>query len=72
MFVHHISELDLLEKRYHFGRAGFFVLYGRWRVGKTDVLAHFCQGKPYVLQLARLDKLNVESARKVCPRRWHA
>ena len=72
MFVHRISELDLLEKRYHSSRAELFVLYGGWRVGKTDVLAHFCQGKRHVLQLARLDKLNVESARKVCPRRWHA
>ncbi|MEI8132366.1 MAG: ATP-binding protein, partial [Leptolinea sp.] len=37
--------LELLEKRFHSGKAEFFVLYGRRRVGKTELLAHFCEGK---------------------------
>jgi len=45
MFVNRVSELELLEKRYASGRAEFFVLYGRRRVGKTELLAHFCEGK---------------------------
>jgi uncharacterized protein len=45
MFVNRVAELDLLEKRFASGQAEFFVLYGRWRVGKTELLAHFCEGK---------------------------
>jgi len=52
MFVNRISELDLLEKHYHSGRAELFVLYGRRRVGKTELLAHFCQGKRHIFFVA--------------------
>ncbi len=45
MFVNRVSELGLLEKRYASGKAEFFVLYGRRRVGKTELLAHFCEDK---------------------------
>jgi len=45
MFVNRVAELELLEKRYASGKAEFFVLYGRRRVGKTELLAHFCEGK---------------------------
>lgn len=48
MFVNRVSELALLEKHYRSGKAEFFVLYGRRRVGKTELLAHFCEGKPHV------------------------
>lgn len=52
MFVNRISELDLLEKHYQSGRAELFVLYGRRRVGKTELLAHFCQNKRHVFFVA--------------------
>ena len=52
MFVNRISELDLLEKHHRSGRAELFVLYGRRRVGKTELLAHFCQGKRHVFFVA--------------------
>ena len=45
MFVNRVSELEQLEKRYASGKAEFFVLYGRRRVGKTELLARFCEGK---------------------------
>ncbi|HCS39626.1 MAG TPA: hypothetical protein DIW44_08580 [Anaerolineaceae bacterium] len=45
MFVNRLSELSLLEKRFNSGKAEFFVLYGRRRVGKTELMAHFCAGK---------------------------
>lgn len=45
MFVNRVSELELLEKRYASGKAEFFVLYGRRRVGKTELLTRFCEGK---------------------------
>lgn len=48
MFVGRKDELALLEERY--GRAGgqLVVLYGRRRVGKTELLRQFCQGKRHV------------------------
>lgn len=45
MFVNRVSELELLEKRFQSGKAELFVLYGRRRVGKTELLARFCEGK---------------------------
>lgn len=45
MFVNRVAELDLLEKRYASGKAELFVLYGRRRIGKTELLARFCEGK---------------------------
>ena len=52
MFVNRVSELHLLEKHYQSGRAELFVLYGRRRVGKTELLVHFCQGKRHVFFVA--------------------
>ncbi len=45
MFVNRTVELNLLESLFASGRAEFFVLYGRRRVGKTELLARFCEGK---------------------------
>lgn len=45
MFVNRHAELDLLEKRFTSGKAELFVIYGRRRVGKTELLTQFCQGK---------------------------
>ncbi|HXK59331.1 MAG TPA: ATP-binding protein [Acidobacteriota bacterium] len=46
MFVNRVSELAWLEKRYQSGKAELVVLYGRRRVGKTELLAKFCASKP--------------------------
>jgi uncharacterized protein len=54
MFVNRVSELNLLEKRYRSDKAEFFVLYGRRRVGKTELLNHFCEGKRHIFFVADL------------------
>jgi uncharacterized protein len=54
MFVNRVAELDLLEKRFLSGKAEVFVLYGRWRVGKTELLSHFCEDKRVVFFVADL------------------
>ncbi len=54
MFVNRITELQLLEQRFASGQAELFVLYGRRRVGKTELLAHFCEGKRNVFFVADL------------------
>ena len=52
MFINRVSELDLLEKHYRSGHAELFVLYGRRRVGKTELLAHFCEDKRHIFFVA--------------------
>ena len=45
MFINREQELEALERSYTSGRAELFVLYGRRRVGKTELLRTFCQDK---------------------------
>jgi AAA+ ATPase superfamily predicted ATPase len=52
VFVNRVAELALLENHYNSGRAELFVLYGRRRVGKTELLAHFCEGKRHIFFVA--------------------
>lgn len=54
MFVNRERELNLLEQSYRSNRAELFVLYGRRRVGKTELLRAFCQGKRHVFYVADL------------------
>ncbi len=54
MFVNRVAELELLEKRYASGQAEFFILYGRRRVGKTELLTRFCEGKRAIFFVADL------------------
>jgi AAA+ ATPase superfamily predicted ATPase len=54
VFIDRKAELANLEARYGSGRAELFVLYGRRRVGKTELLRHFCAGKPHVFFIATL------------------
>lgn len=55
MFIDRQTELHLLEERYASNRAELFVLYGRRRVGKTELLTQFCQDKRHVFFVADLD-----------------
>jgi len=54
MFVNRERELDALETRYASDQAEMFVLYGRRRVGKTELLRTFCQDKRHVFFVADL------------------
>jgi len=54
MFFDRSSELALLERFYASSKAELFVLYGRRRVGKTELLRAFCQGKPGFFFIATL------------------
>ena len=54
MFVNRIAELDRLQARYASARAELFVLYGRRRVGKTELLREFCRDKPHIFFVATL------------------
>jgi AAA+ ATPase superfamily predicted ATPase len=60
-FVNRISELRALEDLWSRDTAQLYVLYGRRRVGKTELLRAFCENKPHVYfqaaQLADRDNL---------------
>lgn len=45
MFIGRQEELAFLEDRYNNDAGQFIVLYGRRRLGKTELLRQFCQGK---------------------------
>ena len=54
MFINRQAELANLQAHYLSGRAELFVLYGRRRVGKTELLRHFCADKPHLFFIATL------------------
>ena len=54
MFIDRKTELELLDQRYRSNQAELFVLYGRRRVGKTELLRAFCADKPHVFFIATL------------------
>ena len=46
MFIGRETELAFLNKRYRSNQAECIVVYGRRRVGKTELLSEFCKDKP--------------------------
>lgn len=52
-FVDRERELQALEEHYTSGQAELFVIYGRRRVGKTELIRRFCQSRPHVYFQAR-------------------
>jgi AAA+ ATPase superfamily predicted ATPase len=54
MFINRKAELNLLSRMYSSERAELFVLYGRRRVGKTELLRAFCDDKPHLFFIATL------------------
>lgn len=57
-FYNRDEELAFFEKRYQTNQFEFFVLYGRRRVGKTELIKHFIQKKPHLYYLC--DKSGTE------------
>ncbi|MEE9152400.1 MAG: ATP-binding protein [Thermoplasmata archaeon] len=51
-FVNRFEERNALEKRWKNDKAEFVVLYGRRRVGKTELIRQFCRDKPHIYLLA--------------------
>ncbi len=52
MFIDRHQELAALNRMFQSETAEFFVLYGRRRVGKTELLSQFCKGKRSIYFLA--------------------
>lgn len=53
MFIGRKRELDFFEDKYNAPGGQLIVLYGRRRIGKTEVLHQFCEGKPHVFYSCR-------------------
>lgn len=53
MFVNRDRKLSALNKRYKSGRAEFLILYGRRRVGKSELIEQFLKRKKGLRLLAR-------------------
>jgi AAA+ ATPase superfamily predicted ATPase len=55
VFINREAELQQLQQRYASDQAELFVVYGRRRVGKTELLAQFCRDKRHIFFVADLD-----------------
>lgn len=51
-FVNRVHELEYLNREYGSGAFSFTVIYGRRRVGKTELIQQFMQDKPHIYFLA--------------------
>ncbi len=62
-FINRDVEIDFLEKKYKSQGSQFIVLYGRRRVGKTELIKQFCKDKNSIYLLAdkRGTLLNLET-----------
>ncbi len=52
MFIGRREELSYFEKRDQSDRAEFLILYGRRRIGKTELLRKFCEEKEHIFYSA--------------------
>ncbi|WP_057979307.1 ATP-binding protein [Caloramator mitchellensis] len=53
MFVGRNEELNFLNEKYNLKSGQFIVLYGRRRIGKTELLRHFSKDKPHIFYVCR-------------------
>jgi AAA+ ATPase superfamily predicted ATPase len=52
MFIDREKEIAFLEKKYKDSRPQFIILWGKRRVGKTELVKHFIKNKPHIYFLA--------------------
>jgi AAA+ ATPase superfamily predicted ATPase len=59
-FIDRGEELRALEKAFESERAEFYVVYGRRRIGKTELILQFIKDRPHFYFLAREQNLELE------------
>lgn len=59
-FINREVELEALEKAYSSKNPEFFVIYGRRRIGKTELIKKFIKNKTHFYYLAKKQKLSLE------------
>lgn len=45
IFINRKQELEFFNKKYNSKEAELLILYGRRRIGKTDLILEFCKNK---------------------------
>jgi len=53
MFYGRTEELNFLESKYNSNKSEFIIIYGRRRIGKTELLKQFSNGFPHVFYVGR-------------------
>ena len=65
-FVNRVEELEILERSYSSNNASLFILYGRRRVGKTELINKFIQNRGvYFLATTEGDRENINNFKSV-------
>ncbi|WP_456396560.1 AAA family ATPase, partial [Thermococcus sp.] len=64
-FIDRESELNALEELYAQDRAHLVLIYGRRRIGKTELVKQFMKNKPSFYFLARKEPMELEIERLV-------
>jgi len=59
-FVDRVKEIDILEQRYKSNKPEFMIIYGRRRIGKTELIKQFTKEKPHFYFLARKEPIELE------------
>ncbi|MFW5953545.1 MAG: AAA family ATPase, partial [Candidatus Natronoplasma sp.] len=55
MFIDRSKEMNALQKRYRSDDFEFMVIYGRRRIGKTELIKQFSKDKPHIYFLSPQD-----------------
>jgi len=65
-FVDRANELRLLEDTYKQNRSSFIIIYGRRRIGKTELVKQFIKDRAHIYFLAdtRTDKANLKELQR--------
>lgn len=57
-FINREKELEFLEKHYNSPHSELIIIYGRRRIGKTELITQFMKGKPSIYLLATYKPIN--------------
>ncbi|MHB1709293.1 MAG: ATP-binding protein [Thermoplasmataceae archaeon] len=65
-FIDRKEEMEILEKSYSKGEGGLFIIYGRRRVGKTELISKFIAGRGiYFLATNEGDRENIRDFQRI-------
>ncbi len=59
-FVNRIEELKILEEKYKSNKPEFLIIYGRRRIGKTELIKQFARDKDHFYFLSRKEPIKLE------------
>ena len=63
-FIDRSDELKILEERYKSNKPEFLIIYGRRRIGKTELVLKFIKNKPNIYFLAE-EKRDIDNRKEM-------